>query len=341
MFRIFGFDPQQGLPTRQTFLQRVHPEDRNMLLERIQSAVSRKVDYLVEHRIVLPGGTLKHVQSIGRPRRCATGDVAEYVGTVVDVTERKRAEEERAMLRQLEADLARINRVSMMGELAASLAHDIKQPITAAVMNATACARWLIRDVPDMGESLAAASRMAADVRRAAEIIDRIRSLYRRGTPQWEPVDLNALVREMIGLLHDAASRNSVSIRTELEAGLPITMADRVQLQQVLMNLMLNGIEATADTGGELTISSKRIEDHQLLISVRDSGSGFPVDKSERLFEAFFTTKPQGTGMGLSISRRIIELHGGRLWASANAGRGATFQFSLPSKVTASSPSGV
>jgi PAS domain S-box-containing protein len=339
MFRIYGFDPQQDIPTREIFLQRVHPEDRNKLLEHIQWAVSNKVDYLVEHRIVLPDGTLKHVQSIGHPLRGATGDVIEYVGTAVDVTERKRAEEEREKLRQLEADLRRINRVSMMGELAASLAHDIKQPITAAVMNAKACARWLSRDVPDMRESLAAASRMAADVTRAAEIIDRIRSLYRRGAPQWEPVDLNALVREMIGLLHDTAGRNSVSIQTELEAGLPITTADRVQLQQVLMNLMLNGIEAMKDTGGELIISSKTIEDDQLSVAVSDSGTGFPAEKSERLFEAFFTTKPQGTGMGLSISRRIIELHGGRLWASANAGRGATFQFSLPDKVTASVPS--
>jgi signal transduction histidine kinase len=264
--------------------------------------------------------------------------VVEYVGTAVDVTERKRAEEERERLRQLEADLARINRVSMMGELAASLAHDIKQPITAAVMNAKACARWQSGDAPDMTEARAAASRMVADVMRAAEIIDRVRSIYRRGPPQPEPVDVNALVREMIGLLRDTANRNSISIYTELDAGLPIIRADRVQLQQVLMNLMLNGIEAMKDTSGELTVASKRIEDDQLLISVSDTGSGFAPEESERLFEAFFTTKPQGTGMGLSISRRIVELHGGRLWASGNAGRGATFQFSLPNEVTASSP---
>jgi signal transduction histidine kinase len=189
-----------------------------------------------------------------------------------------------------------------------------------------------------MTEARAAASRMVADVMRAAEIIDRVRSIYRRGPPQPEPVDLNALVREMIGLLRDTANRNSISIRTELDAGLPITRADRVQLQQVLMNLMLNGIEAMKDTSGELTVASKRIEDDHLLISVSDTGSGFPPEESERLFEAFFTTKPQGTGMGLSISRRIVELHGGRLWASGNTGRGATFQFSLPNEVTASSP---
>ncbi len=339
MFRIFGFDPQQGLPTHEKFWHRVHPEDRNKVDEHIQRAVSHKVDYVVVHRIVLPDGTLKHVQSIGHPLHGATGDVVEYVGTAIDVTERKRAEEERETLRQLEADLARINRVSMMGELAASLAHDIKQPIAAAVMNANACARWQNRDVPDMTEARAAASRMVADVTRAAEIIDRVRSIYRRGPPQREPVDLNAIVREMTGLLRDTANRNSVSIRTELDAGLPITSADRVQLQQVLMNLTLNGIEAMKDSGGELTVASKRNEDDLLLISVSDSGSGFPIEESERLFEAFFTTKPQGTGMGLSISRRIVESHGGRLWASANTGRGATFQFSLPIDAAASFPS--
>ena len=330
MFRIFGFDPQQGLPTHEKFWRRVHPEDRNKVDEHIQRAVSHKVDYVVVHRIVLPDGTLKHVQSIGHPLHGATGDVVEYVGTAIDVTERKRAEEERETLRQLEADLARINRVSMMGELAASLAHDIKQPIAAAVMNANACARWQNRDVPDMTEARAAASRMVADVTRAAEIIDRVRSIYRRGPPQREPVDLNAIVREMTGLLRDTANRNSVSIRTELDAGLPITSADRVQLQQVLMNLTLNGIEAMKDSGGELTVASKRNEDDLLLISVSDSGSGFPIEESERLFAAFFTTKPQGMGIGLSICRSIIDAHGGRLWASPSLPNGAVFQFTLP-----------
>jgi signal transduction histidine kinase len=166
-------------------------------------------------------------------------------------------------------------------------------------------------------------------VKRAAEIIDRVGSLYRRGTPIREPVDLNEIIREMTVLLNDTAHRNSVSIRTELDV-LPMAAADRVQLQQILMNLMLNGIEAMQATGGELSVTSKRTEDGQLLISVSDSGVGLPVDGPDRIFEAFFTTKPQGTGMGLSISRRIIASHGGRLWASPNAGPGATFQFVLP-----------
>ena len=179
---------------------------------------------------------------------------------------------------------------------------------------------------------------MVADATRAGGIIDRVSSLYRRGTPERELVDLNEIVREMSVLLGDTANRHTVSIRTELDPALPTTTADRVQLRQVLMNLMVNGIEAMQDTGGELTVTSKRTEDGQLLISVSDTGIGLSIDEAERIFEAFFTTKPQGTGMGLSISRRIIASHGGHLLARPNTGRGATFQFTLPVEAAASSP---
>jgi signal transduction histidine kinase len=184
-------------------------------------------------------------------------------------------------------------------------------------------------------EACGAALQMVAAVKHAAGIIDRVNSLYGRGTPEREVVDLNEILREMTVLLGDTADRRSISIRTELDPGLPRTTADRVQLQQVLMSLMLNGIEAMREAGGELTVASMRTEHGLLLISVSDSGVGLPVDEAERIFDAFFTTKPQGTGMGLSISRRIIESHGGRLWASPNAGRGAIFQFTLPGEVTA------
>jgi signal transduction histidine kinase len=225
----------------------------------------------------------------------------------------------------------------MMGELAASLAHEIKQPITAAATNARTALRWLKREPPDIGEACEAASRIVKDVNRAADIIDRNRSLYRRGTPQWEPVDVNEVIRQMIVLLRDAANRQSVSFRIELDGALPTITADRVQVQQVLMNLMLNGVEAMKDTGGELTIRSKKTGDGQILLSVSDLGIGLPVENAEHIFDAFFTTKAQGTGMGLSISRRIIESHGGRLWACANAERGATFQFTIPAEVKAPS----
>ena len=255
---------------------------------------------------------------------------SETLAFVLDLTERKRAEEERERLRQAQADLAYMSRVITVGELAASLAHEIKQPIAAAVMNARTCNRWLHFDPPDIAEACEAASRIVKDTTRAAEIIDRVRSLYRRETPQRELVDLNEIVREMMVLLQDEANRFSIPIRAELTLGLPKVMADRVQLQQVMMNLMLNGIEAMKGTGGELTVASKLTEGGQLVISVSDSGVGLPQEKPDRIFEAFFTTKAQGTGMGLSISRTIVESHSGRLWASANTERGATFHFSLP-----------
>jgi PAS domain S-box-containing protein len=258
----------------------------------------------------------------------------EILAFVLDLTERKGAEEERERLRQAQADLAYMSRVITLGELAASLAHEIKQPIAAAVMNARTCSRWLQRDVPDLTEAREAASRVVKDTMRAAQIIDRVRSLYRRDTPQRELVDLNEIVREMILLLHDEANRYSIPIRRELTPSLPKVMADRVQLQQVLMNLMLNGIEAMKDTGGELTVTSTATEEGQLIVSISDSGIGLPQNP-ERIFAAFFTTKSQGTGMGLSISRTIVESHSGRLWASANAGRGATFHFSLPTQAKA------
>jgi PAS domain S-box-containing protein len=277
-------------------------------------------------------GTQVVVSSRWSLQRDARGAPVAALETDNDITERKRAEEERERLRELEAELARISRVSVMGELAASLGHEIAQPIAAAAMNAKACLRWLQREPPQIGEARQSLSRIVNDVDRAAGIIDRNRSLYRRGAPQRELLDLNEIIREMVVLLQDAAHRHSISIRAELDAVLPMTTADRVQLQQVLMNLMLNGIEAMKDESGELSVASKMAEDGRLSISVSDSGIGLPNGDPERIFEAFFTTKPQGTGMGLSISRRIIESHGGRLWATPNAGRGATFQFTLPNE---------
>jgi signal transduction histidine kinase len=255
----------------------------------------------------------------------------------MDVTEQRRAERERKALRQARADLARVTRMTTMGELTASLAHEIKQPIAAAVLNAQTCLRWLRREPPDLAEARAAASSLVKDATRASDIINRIRLLFNRGAPERQLLDVNEVVEEMIGFLRGEASWHSISIRSELAADLPRIMGDRVQLQQVLMNLMLNGIEAMKDLGtvGELTIASGLSDDRQLLIAVRDTGAGLRPEQAEEIFQAFFTTKPQGTGMGLSISRSIIESHGGRLWLSNNVGRGATFQFTLPMDVPA------
>jgi C4-dicarboxylate-specific signal transduction histidine kinase len=248
--------------------------------------------------------------------------------------ERKLAREERERLRQAQAELAHINRVTTMGELTASLAHEVNQPIAAAVTDANTCLRWLTRDQPDMQEARLAASRIVKAATRAGEIISRVRLAFRKGTPQRALVDVNEVSREMIMLLHSEATRHSVSVRTEL-ADIPRVMADRVQLQQVLMNLMINSIDAMKGVDGtrELIIRSQQAADGQLMISVSDTGLGLPPQQADQIFNAFFTTKPHGTGMGLRISRSIVESHGGRLWAGDNSPRGATFHIILPTKV--------
>jgi PAS domain S-box-containing protein len=255
---------------------------------------------------------------------------SEGVAFALDLSEQKQAESERERLRQDLAHLAHLNRVSTVGELTASLAHEIKQPIGAAVTNAQACLRFLDHDQPDVPEAREAASEMVRDARRAADIIDRVRSLYRKGSSHREMVDLNEVIREMIVMLRDEVNRQFLSTRTDLAEGLPKVMADRVQLQQALMNLMLNGIEAMKDSGGELRIMSQATEDGQVLISVSDAGAGLPSGKTDQIFNAFFTTKPHGTGIGLAITRSIVESHGGRIWATEKSGPGATFHFTLP-----------
>jgi C4-dicarboxylate-specific signal transduction histidine kinase len=252
---------------------------------------------------------------------------------IIELRWEARAEREQAeeALRQAQADLAHANRVSSMGELSASLAHEVKQPIAAAITNASTCLRWLAREQPDLDEARAAASRIVQDGRRASEIVDRVRLLFKKDTPQRELVDPNEIVREMTLLLHSEATQFAVFVRTKLAADTPRVMGDRVQLQQVLMNLMMNSIEAMKNVNGphELMIESQRREDGQVLISVSDTGVGLPPEQADKIFNAFFTTKTHGTGMGLRISRSIVESHGGRLWAADNPPRGARFCFTL------------
>jgi len=501
-YRVLGFDSHKGLPRVQTFFQRIHPDDQGRTVKQLERASREKTEFEFDYRIVHPGGDVRDIRTVGHPVFSPSGALVEFVGTVIDVTERKRAEalrdgesrilemiardaplkeileqlvrvveaqfagllcsvllldddgqhvrhgaapnfpdsynkaidglcigpktgscgtamyrrepvvvtdilqdplweayrhvaapygfracwstpilansgkvlgsfamyyreplsptpaetralelathlagiaierklarEERERLRQAQADLAHINRVTTMGELTASLAHEVNQPIAAAVTNANTCLRWLTRDQPNLEEARAAAMRIVKDGTRASEIIKRIRLLFKKGTPERELVDVNEVIREMTVLLRSEAARYVVSISTELAADIPQVMADRVQLQQVLMNLMINGIDAMkgAIGGGELTIKSE-VGDTQLLISVSDTGVGLPPEQAEQIFKAFFTTKDNGTGMGLPISRSIIESHGGRLWVAGNSGRGATFQFTLPKTVAA------
>jgi PAS domain S-box-containing protein len=495
--RLYGFDPDKGIPSFEEFVRRIHPEDRALVVETAERANCAGKDFEVQFRLLLPDGTMRYVRGVGHPAFNASGELVEFVGTVIDMTERRLAEalrdgesrilemiardaplegilenlvrvveaqfagllcsvlfldedglhvrhgaapslpkaytqaidglsigpkagscgtamyrretvvvtdilqdplwepyrsvvepygfracwstpilahsgkalgsfamyyreprspnpaeiralemathlagiaierklarEERERLRQAQADLAHLNRVTTMGELTASLAHEIRQPITAALTNAKTCLRWLGRDEPNVEEARETASRIAKDVTRAADIISKIGLLFKKGAPQRELVDVNELIREMIVLLRSEANRYSISIRTELAGQLPKVMADRVQLQQVFMNLILNGIDAMKEMSGESELAIKsEAGDGQVLISVSDTGVGLPAERTEQIFKAFFTTKDNGTGMGLPISRSIIESHGGRLWAAGASGRGATFQFTLP-----------
>jgi PAS domain S-box-containing protein len=500
-YRIYGFDPEQGLSAWKDRLPRMHPEDRAKVGEAKDRAISEKSDYEVEHRILLPDGTVKYTHTVGHPVLNASGDVVQFVCTMMDITERKQAEalrdgeshilemiardapleeileklvrvveaqfagllcsvllldedgqharhgaapslpgpyskaidgicigpkagscgtamyrrepvvvtdilqdplwepyralaeryglracwstpilthsgkalgsfamyyreprspnqsetralelathlagiaierklarEERERLREAQADLAHINRVTTMGELTASLAHEVNQPIAAAATDANTCLRWLARDQPDLEEASAAASRVVKDAARAAEIMSRIRSLFKKEVSQRELVDVNEIIRGMIGLLRSEAARYSISMRTELSEDLPQIMGDRVQLQQVTMNLIINSIDAMKDVDGtrEIAITSQRAENEQLQVSVSDTGIGLPSQRADQIFNAFFTTKPHGTGMGLRISRSIVESHGGRLWAADNSPRGARFAFTLPTKI--------
>ncbi|MGD0098353.1 MAG: PAS domain S-box protein, partial [Terracidiphilus sp.] len=257
-------------------------------------------------------------------------------GAVRDVTERMRTEE---ALREAQGDLARINRVTTMGELTASLAHEISQPISGAMTNANVGLRKLAGDNPNLDEVRGVFARIVRDAQRATEIISRIRSQFEKGVPKQESLNVNEIIPETIALLRDQAMRHNISIRTELAADLPQIVGDRLQLQQVAMNLIVNSIEAMKDVDGtrELVVQSQRAENEQILVSFSDTGIGLPPQLAEQIFDPFFTTKPHGTGMGLRISRSIIESHGGRLWAVDSPGCGATFHLNLPAAIPSSS----
>jgi PAS domain S-box-containing protein len=317
-----------GLPVEQAlgwgWQAVVHPDDLSRVLKTWQESLG--AGNTVEYETRMLRSTYpdyRWFQTRAVPVRDKRGKIVKWYGVINDIEDRKRVE-------QLQADLAHVNRVSTMGELTASLAHEIKQPIGAAVTNAQACARFLDREEPDVLEAREAALEVVEDAGRAAQIIDRVRALYRKGSSQMDSVDVNELIGDMLLILRNEAHRHSVNIVTHVADGLPKVMADRVQLQQVLMNLMLNGIQAMENTGGALTIKAQLRQDVQVQISVSDTGVGLPGDETDHIFDAFFTTKPEGSGMGLPISRSIIASHGGRVWASANSGKGATFHFTLP-----------
>jgi PAS domain S-box-containing protein len=314
----------------EAWMTAVHPEDRELAAKSFWDGVHSGRGFAFETRSLrAQDGTYRwHLQQ-AVPLRDAGGKVIKFVGTTSDIDDQKRTEE---ALRQAQGDLARINRVTTMGELAASLAHEISQPISGAIANASVCLRKLGHDKPDLDEVRAAAARIGRDAHRAAEILNRIRSQFEKSSINREIVDISQTIRETVALLRSEATRHSISIRTELAADLPQIVGDRVQLQQVAMNLIVNSIEAMKGVDGirELVVKSHRAENEQVTVSVSDTGIGFPQQLAEEIFDPFFTTKPHGTGMGLRISRSIIESHGGRLWAVGSPGCGATFHVNLP-----------
>ena len=462
-YRLYGFDPEGGMPPFEALLQRIHPEDRGRFVDDLERAIRERANYEMIFRAVLPDGTLKYILGIGHPVFNASGDVVEFVGAAMDITERKRAEVElreseqnyrmlfesidegfctievlfdqnkkpvdyrflqispsferqtgiknaagRGMreiapqheehwfdiygrialtgepmrfeneakqlgrwydvyafrvedpkrgrvgmlfnditerkraeaeardserrFREVQAELAHAGRVAAMGQLSASIAHEVKQPITAAVAGAFAAQRWLSADPPNFREVDDALSTIIKEGKRAGEVVARIPALIKKVPARKDNVAINDAILEVISLTRAEAANNGVSVRTQLTEGLPGVQGYRVQLQQVLLNLIINAIEAMRDVGEderELFISTRN-EPDGVSVEVRDSGPGFAPETLDHVFAGFYTPKPDGLGIGLSICRSIIEAHNGRLWASANLPRGASFQFALP-----------
>src|SRR4030081_1033207 len=328
-YRIWGFDPAQGVPSLEAMRQRIHPDDLDRHLAQVRCALEEKRGYSIAYRIVLPDGTVKHLESIGQPVLSASGELVEVVAIQIDVTDRKRAEE---AYREAQLELAHANRVATTGQLTASITHEVNQPLTAAVTYALAARRFLSAEPPNFREVDDAPSLIVKEGNRAGEVVGRVRALIKKAPARKDAVEINDAILEVIALTRAEAANNSVSVQTQLAEGLPRVHGDRVQLQQILLNLIINAIEAMRDVGEEereLLISS-RSEPDGVSVEVRDSGPGFASAALDRVFEAFYTTKPGGLGLGLLICRSIIEAHNGRLWASPNVARGASFQFALP-----------
>ncbi|MBR0799980.1 AAA family ATPase [Bradyrhizobium jicamae] len=331
-YRIWGFDPLQGLPSREDMRQRIHPDDRDRVRETVQEAVRQKTDFTIEYRILLPDGTVKYLEGTSHHLFSSDGSLLEAMNSTVDVTERRRAQDEREKLRQLELDFAHMNRVSTMGEFAASLSHEILHPIATARNNARAGMRFLDMNPPNLGEAREAFGCVVRDADRARDIVGRMRDHMKKAPPRKERLDLNAALSEVLVLAQSVIQNNGVSVQTRLADGLLPVLGDRIQLQQVLLNLLLNAAEAmgsTEERARELSISTQQ-DRSEVLVTVRDSGPGIDPEHLDRVFDTFYTTKRSGTGMGLSICRSIIDAHGGKLWAEANEPRGAVFHFTLP-----------
>jgi len=328
-FRIFGFDPAFEQPSYAKYMQRIHPEDHFSVERTLAEASLKKSMFSHEYRIVLPDGSIKHVQSTGHPDKNTSSDL-EFVGTVLDITERRHAEE---AARRAQAELARLTRLSTVGELAGSIIHEVIQPLTAIVTNAEACLSWLDRDQPDLGKARSTISDLVRDGQRAADVVKGLRALVRRSDSEMTKVDINDAIREVLTLLRSELQRGGVVLHIDLSADdIPI-LGDRIQLQQVLLNLVRNGIEAMStisDRPRVLRIRSELTENGEALVAVEDTGVGLDPVSADRIFDPLFTTKLDGMGMGLSICRTIVEAHRGRLWASPTLAHGTVMRFTVP-----------
>ncbi|MEX3896246.1 ATP-binding protein [Paraburkholderia sp. BR10954] len=341
-FKAIMGNAQNNLPNEASVHQEaIHPEDIDRVTACLTAHLEHKNAYDVEYRIRTMSGEYRWVQSRGQALWNISGQPYRMVGWIIDVTERKLAEEaqrdsrERAAeaLQQTQADMARLNRVLMLGEMAASIAHEVKQPVSAVVMHATAGLRWLDAQPPELEEARQSLSHILKQGNRVVEVVGHVRSLVKQVPPREDPVDINEAIVEVLALINAELQRNSVRLQTCLSANLPPVLGDRVKMQQVIVNLVMNASEAmsaVSDRQRELTIVSERSDSNAVIVEVWDTGSGLPPGSTEQLFRSFYTTKPSGMGMGLSISRSIVEAHGGRLWVTPREPNGTVFRFTLP-----------
>jgi PAS domain S-box-containing protein len=326
-FRIFGRDPGE-VPSLDRMMERVHPEDAGMVRAALDRA-AEGVDFDVEHRLLMPDGSVRHLHMVGHALNGAAGAL-HFVGAVMDVSAAKLAQHR---LNAAQAELAHVTRMSMIGQLTASISHEVNQPLAAIVTNGEAAMRWLARDEPQVDEVRDALTSIIQDGKRTSEVVRRIRALVKKSDAKFERLDINQIIDDGVSLVHRAMVDHGVEPQLALTPGLPLVYGDRVQLQQVVINLTVNAIQAMAgihDRPRRVRIASRRGEAGGIVVSIADSGAGFPPDVAANLFDAFYSTRPDGMGMGLAICRTIIDTHGGRIWAVSGDGTGATFQFSLP-----------
>jgi signal transduction histidine kinase len=327
LYRIYEIDPKVK-PTVDLALQFVHPDDREFVRHEIVDAAADRQEFYCECRVLMPDDTIKHVNVHARRVKYPSGD-EEIIGALMDITAARQAQE---ALQSMRAELAHVARVVAFGAMGASIAHEVNQPLGAIVINGEAGVRWLTRDPPDIDEALAAVQRIIHDARRASVVVGRVRDLARKTRPDVTELDLNAVIDETIGLIRGEILRHGVTMKLELAPGLPMVRGDRIQLQQVIINLAINAAQAMAmiaDRVRTLIIRSLPHDDNDVIVAVEDAGIGVDPEALDRLFSPFYTTKSDGMGIGLSVCRSIIEAHGGRVWASPNAGPGMTFQFTV------------